>query len=85
MDPKHVGYCYLLPLDLKKSNDCKKVPITGLRHKPIGEVTCKFKPQAGKCLKSCYLSLKDQGDLDFKFVDCLSVCLRIFYLLQLSE
>lgn len=36
--PKHIGYCYLLPVDLKKSNDTKTVPITGLNHKPIGQI-----------------------------------------------
>lgn len=40
VNPKHVGYCYLLPVDLKKSNDTKTVPITGLNHKPIGQIDC---------------------------------------------
>ncbi|KAJ8300997.1 hypothetical protein KUTeg_022516 [Tegillarca granosa] len=34
-DPKHVGYCYLLPVEYKYSNDVKNIPITGLKHRPI--------------------------------------------------
>ncbi|XP_078326933.1 glycerophosphocholine phosphodiesterase GPCPD1-like isoform X1 [Crassostrea virginica] len=52
--PKHVGYCYLLPVDLKKSNDTKTVPITGLNHKPIGQIHLDYltvKPVPGLELK----------------------------------
>uniref|UniRef100_K1R2E2 Putative glycerophosphodiester phosphodiesterase 5 n=1 Tax=Magallana gigas TaxID=29159 RepID=K1R2E2_MAGGI len=52
--PKHIGYCYLLPVDLKKSNDTKTVPITGLNHKPIGQIDLDYltvKPVPGLDLK----------------------------------
>ncbi|XP_076075750.1 putative glycerophosphocholine phosphodiesterase GPCPD1 homolog 1 [Mytilus galloprovincialis] len=37
-EPKHVGYSYLLPMEMKHSNDIKNLPITGLKHKPIGQI-----------------------------------------------
>ena len=37
-EPKHVGYSYLLPMEMKNSNDTKMLPITGLKHKPIGQI-----------------------------------------------
>ncbi|XP_061183603.1 glycerophosphocholine phosphodiesterase GPCPD1-like [Saccostrea echinata] len=54
VNPRHVGYCYLLPVDLKKSNDSKTVPITGLNHKPIGKIALDYlivKPVPGLDLK----------------------------------
>ena len=40
--PRHVGYTFILPLDLQRTTDKKTVPITSLKHKPLGQVTCKY-------------------------------------------
>jgi len=40
--PQHVGYSYLLPMEMKNSNDIKNLPITGLKHKPIGQIKGKI-------------------------------------------
>ncbi|XP_052093799.1 glycerophosphocholine phosphodiesterase GPCPD1-like [Mytilus californianus] len=49
-DPKHVGYNYILPMEMKHTNDVKTIPITGLKHKPIGQVKVDYlliKPLVG--------------------------------------
>ncbi|XP_052093796.1 glycerophosphocholine phosphodiesterase GPCPD1-like isoform X1 [Mytilus californianus] len=49
-EPKHVGYSYLLPMEMKHSNDTKNLPITGLKHKPIGQIKVDYlfiKPLVG--------------------------------------
>lgn len=41
--PKHVGYAYILPVNLKESHSgTKMVPISGLKHMPIGQITFHF-------------------------------------------
>ncbi|XP_067662543.1 putative glycerophosphocholine phosphodiesterase GPCPD1 homolog 2 [Haliotis asinina] len=41
--PQYVGYAYILPLNnLSESLGCRKIPINGLKHKPIGEVTVHY-------------------------------------------
>ena len=40
-EPRHVGFSFILPLDLKDSTGSKKVPITGFKHRPIGQITSK--------------------------------------------
>lgn len=49
-DPKHIGLSYLLPMEMKNSNDIKHLPITGLKHKPIGQIKVDYlfiKPLVG--------------------------------------
>ncbi|CAC5407430.1 GPCPD1 [Mytilus coruscus] len=49
-DPKHVGYNYILPMEMKHTNEVKTIPITGLKHKPIGQVKVDYlliKPLVG--------------------------------------
>lgn len=41
--PSHVGFCYILPSVLRHSDGQAIVPITGLRHQPIGQLTGKLK------------------------------------------
>lgn len=36
--PKHVGYSYVLPADTDVTLSSKTIPITGLKHKPIGQI-----------------------------------------------
>lgn len=48
--PRHVGFSFLLPLEFKKSVGTKQVPITGLSHRPIGQLKFKHlivKPMIG--------------------------------------
>ncbi|CAB3361909.1 Hypothetical predicted protein [Cloeon dipterum] len=40
--PTHVGFCYILPSTLKNSEGQVIVPITGLRHQPIGQLTVEY-------------------------------------------
>lgn len=40
--PRHVGFCFMLPLDLRKSTGTKKIPITGLSSRPIGQIKGTF-------------------------------------------
>ncbi|XP_053381045.1 glycerophosphocholine phosphodiesterase GPCPD1-like [Mercenaria mercenaria] len=47
---RHVGFSFLLPLDLKSAKGAKKIPITGLSHRPIGQIEFKYlivKPMIG--------------------------------------
>lgn len=37
--PTHVGFSYVLPSVMKMSEGQAIVPITGLRHQPIGQLT----------------------------------------------
>jgi glycerophosphocholine phosphodiesterase GPCPD1 len=37
--PTHVGFSYVLPSVMKMSEGEAIVPITGLRHQPIGQLT----------------------------------------------
>jgi len=46
--PRHVGFCFMLPLDLKKSHGSKKCPITGLSSKPIGQIKGRYDKLLGK-------------------------------------
>ncbi|KAL5013098.1 hypothetical protein ScPMuIL_011649 [Solemya velum] len=41
-DLRHVGYCHLLPMAVNQTKIVKKIPIMGLKHKPIGEVSVDF-------------------------------------------
>ena len=38
MVPRHVGYSLMLPVNIGKSKDIRTVPITSLKHKPLGEI-----------------------------------------------
>jgi len=40
--PELIGSSFILPLDLKKSRGTKTIPISGLSHKPIGQLKCNF-------------------------------------------
>jgi glycerophosphocholine phosphodiesterase GPCPD1 len=71
VEPRHVGYCYLLPVDLKKSNDTKTVPITGLHHKPIGQIVLDYlivKPVPGLDLKMA-VSYQNHWKVERKSLD----------------
>ncbi|XP_060576264.1 glycerophosphocholine phosphodiesterase GPCPD1-like, partial [Ruditapes philippinarum] len=49
---RHVGFSFLLPLDLKSATGTRKVPITGLSHRPIGQIIFKYlivKPMISSC------------------------------------
>ncbi|VDI31140.1 glycerophosphocholine phosphodiesterase GPCPD1 [Mytilus galloprovincialis] len=49
-EPKNIGYNYILPMEMKNTNDVKTILITGLTHKPIGQVKVDYlliKPLAG--------------------------------------
>ncbi|XP_053380128.1 glycerophosphocholine phosphodiesterase GPCPD1-like [Mercenaria mercenaria] len=40
--PRHVGYAFILPLDIYRSVDTKTVPITSLHHKPLGQIKFEY-------------------------------------------
>lgn len=40
--PRHVGFCFVLPLDPQSSKGSRKIPINGLSHRPIGQMQCKY-------------------------------------------
>lgn len=37
--PEHKGFAYILPLSLKDLHGVAYIPITGLKHEPIGQLT----------------------------------------------
>ena len=41
-EPRPVGFSFILPLDLNSSVGSKTIPITGFKHKPIGQIRSKF-------------------------------------------
>lgn len=41
--PYHIGFSYILPSSMKNSEGQAVVPITSVRHRPIGQVTGMFK------------------------------------------
>ena len=40
--PRHLGYTFILPLDIVHSVNTRTVPITSLQHKPLGQIKCKY-------------------------------------------
>lgn len=36
--PKHIGFCHILPSNLKEAIGNLSVPITSLRQEPIGQI-----------------------------------------------
>ncbi|CAH1785291.1 unnamed protein product, partial [Owenia fusiformis] len=40
--PKHIGYAYILPVNLSQTEGSKTVAINGMKHKPIGQVTVEY-------------------------------------------
>ncbi|KAH3838085.1 putative glycerophosphocholine phosphodiesterase GPCPD1 homolog 2 [Dreissena polymorpha] len=40
--PKYFAYSFILPLDLHTSTETRIVPISGLKHLPIGQITCDY-------------------------------------------
>ncbi|XP_060073516.1 glycerophosphocholine phosphodiesterase GPCPD1-like [Ylistrum balloti] len=39
---KHVGYSYILPVDTSTTKSSKVIPISGLKHKPIGKLNVSY-------------------------------------------
>ncbi|XP_064617078.1 glycerophosphocholine phosphodiesterase GPCPD1-like [Liolophura sinensis] len=69
--PKHVGYSYLLPFHIQDTLGKKTVPISGLKHKPIGQISVEHfiaKPMTNfQCSMETSFALhwkRDRGPLD---------------------
>ncbi|KAL4218935.1 Glycerophosphocholine phosphodiesterase gpcpd1 [Mactra antiquata] len=48
--PRHVGFCFVLPLDPLQSKGTRKIPLSGLSHRPIGQMQFNYliiKPMIG--------------------------------------
>ena len=43
--PRLVGYSLMLPVNIGKSKDIRTVPITSLKHKPLGQIQGELKLQ----------------------------------------
>ncbi|XP_074655941.1 glycerophosphocholine phosphodiesterase GPCPD1-like isoform X2 [Tubulanus polymorphus] len=52
--PRHVGYAYVLPINMKDTQNIRSIPIHGVRHKPIGQLTVD------------YLKIKPLKDVDLR-------------------
>ena len=50
MVPQHVGYSLMLPVYIGKSKDIRTVPITSLKHKPLGQIQAESVLHVGYCL-----------------------------------
>ena len=51
--PRLVGYSLMLPVNIGKSKDIRTVPITSLKHKPLGQIQGELK------LKMVWLMLEN--------------------------
>jgi len=40
--PTHIGFCHILPSNMKDSLGSVTVPITSMKQEPLGQIHCKF-------------------------------------------
>lgn len=40
--PQHIGFCHILPSNLKESVGSITVPITSVKQEPLGQITSKY-------------------------------------------